>query len=199
MRLIGDNIGIQYDKKHNKVVKIGDIELIIQHEWDDNQTDDGYTRTNGNVNLLEVVPQIATVVAPNDKFPYKEGDKVFLHYMAHEWKEPLNYGGMDFDVVDANYIFFKIVDEQIVLADDHYLGERVFEKEQIRPSGIIININEKPVASHIKITHVPQNSSKSYIKEGFQAITCDDKQYEFTYKEKKYVKLVADEIVGQLL
>ena len=196
MKILHGNIAGKFDEKHNRSFMIGDLEIVRADLWVAKHGDEEtHTTFNENVNYLETKPQIFTVTHPSANHNYKEGDKLFVHYMAYETAERMDYG----TVISTDFIFFKInEDESIELVDGLYLAESLYTPEDIRPSGIIIGGGKKE-ALKVRITHVPHNKPKHYeehpVKIGDIVLTIDDKNYEFNYLGgKKYVKLLFSEI-----
>lgn len=205
MILSGNRIGVEFDLKHNQFINVGGVELQIVHEWNDNMTDDQEeTKLNGNVNRLEVAPQIATVTIPNPKFKYAKGDRVLCHYMAFDCKEEIELYDKKFEIIDGEFIFCKIVDEDFEMADNHYLGERILAPD-VKRNGLYLDFDKKPVASQIKITHTPKITSEAmernygWVGKGTVVWTVDDYQYPIKYAGKEFVKLISSEIVGEVI
>lgn len=199
MNCPNNNIFVKYDLTHNKEFDLGNgVKLIRPDAWhvNDNSLEDT-TKTESNVNKLEVHPQIATVVHGNRKFPYHKGDKVFLHYMAFEWAEEFNIDGEPCTLVDADYVLFVIKDEEFVMPSDYYLGEQVYKEGEKTASGIYLTSQaEVKVAMEIKITHKPANCD--FVDIGETVLTVDDKQYVLKINNKEYVWLKKSEIVAKV-
>jgi len=195
MKLIGNVLGVEFDKAHNKVLSVGlnGLDIIRADLWIARE-DDGFqgSQFSENTNYLETLPQICTVKHPSVNHPYKEGDKLFVHYMAKECAERVD----DYEVIDADFILFQIMpDETFDMVDRTYLGEQVYTEEEITPSGIIVSDRKKD-GMKVVITHVPRRAA---VKIGQTVITIDDKNYEINYKGKRYIKLVEHEIVGVVI
>lgn len=152
------------------------------------ESQDATTQYQDNENYLETNPQIATILHPNATLPYKEGDTVFLHYMAWEWAEITEYGHL----IDTDFILFQIVGDEIVMRDGVYLGEAVYSDEEVTPSGIIL-LEGKKDNLRVKLTHIPKDS---ILQVGQTVLSIDKNNYEFDYWGKKYIKLSESEIVG---
>ena len=198
MEAIGSRVFVKFDESHNKVFNVGGIELIKPDVWTykAGESDD---KMEGKVNKLLINPQIAEVVATNPKHKIAKGDKVFVHYMAYEWKDEnaINLNGIDCTAIDANQVIFKIIDNEIELVDDVFLGELIYE-DKMTTSGLIINVDNVRKAATIKITNKPKNVKRGYemIKEGMTVTTIDDHQYIINFNKKDYVVVKSHEIVG---
>lgn len=187
---LNNYIIVSFDKKHNKVFEVGGVELIRPDEW--TLTEEGST----NFNMKEVHPQIATVLVGNPRYPYRKGDKVFLHYMAKETEQAIDVEGEEQSGVDANFVFFVIDGDNMVMAKNTYLGEQVYVDAPKTPSGIYTTpFDKKKEVLKIKLTHVPYDSE--YFDVGEVVFTVDDNQYTFEYKGKEYIRLRSEEIVGK--
>lgn len=198
MECLNNNIFVRYDLSHNKVFKIGDLELIRPDAWEvkDDSAED-MTKTESNVNKLHVHPQIATIVKENGKFPYKKGDKVFLHYMAYEWAEQFEIDGEDCTMIDGEYVLFVIKDGEFIMPEGFYLGEEIFTEGAKTESGIYLTPFDKvKKAMMITITHKPEGDN--FVEIGETVLSCDDKQYILNINDKDYVWLKKSEIVAKI-
>lgn len=203
MILSGNNLGVEFDLKHNQEIELtGGTKIEIIREWNDTLVDaqtDG-TKLNGNTNRLEVAPQVGVVTIPNPKFPYQVGDRLFCHYMAYDCRESMEIDGKDVVLIDGDFVLFLInQNNEFIPADNHYLGERIYEKELQTTGGIFLNVMNRPQACKIKITHVPRKTSRNHewIKTGMTVLTVDDRQYPAVVDGKEYIKLIGDEIVAE--
>lgn len=200
MESIGSRVLVRFNESHNKVFKIGNIELIKPDIWQYNsgESDD---KMDGKVNKLLVNPQIAEVVATNQKHKLSKGDMVFVHYMAYEWKDEnsVNMNGVECTMIDGLQVFFKIVDDKIVMQPDMFLGE-VIHEEKMTMSGIIISVDSVRKSATIKITNKPKSVKREWdsIDVGMIVNTVDDFQYPITYNGNNYVVLKSNEIAGIL-
>lgn len=202
MRVIGNHILVAFEQKDK--FKLGELELQRpEGVYDfDKATDERRFLTDGNINRLEVNPQVATIIASSDKFNVKKGEVVLMHYMAWEWAKeetPLDIEGQNVYKTDGDFILGVIRDDQYFPVDNTYFGKRVFLEAPKTESGIYLAPYDKiNQASHIKITHLPQVTLREYqfLKEGQIAVTVDDKQYPFMIGEEEYIKLKAEEIVA---
>lgn len=204
----------------NDRVVLGDtgVTLIRPEMWverdrnDEIRTNeqDGSTRFGYNVDRKEVNPQICVVIAGNEKFPYKIGDRLFVHYMAYESLLEEDIETLE-AVIDAKFVFFKIENNEIgELANDIYIGEPIINDEVVTPSGILVEQGKRDNL-RVKITHV----SKPYYKEikafpgsyspiltepcvqvGDIAVAIDKYNYDFKFNGKTLIKLTSGEIAG---
>jgi len=201
MKVIGNHILVSFEDKTK--FKIGSLELHRPEGVYATDVDGtGMFVSDGNVNRLEVNPQIATVIADSERFGVKKGDQVFMHYMAWEWAKeetPLDIEGEYAHLTEGDYIIAVIRDGELFPVESTYLGKRVFLEAPKTESGIYLTpYDETKVSSHIKITHIPSETQRGYeeLEVGQIAISIDDKQYAFQYNEEEYIKLKAEEIVG---
>lgn len=191
------NLFVSYDMSHNKVFSIAGIEIIRPDEWEaEKLSEDAMKQTESNVNKLDVHPQIATVLIPNLKFPFKKGDKVFLHYMAFEWAERLEIEGESGFMIDAEYVLFVMEDGKYIMPKDYYLGEQVYAEAERTASGIYVTpFDTVKKAMEITITHKPQGDD--YVGIGDTVYSVDDKQYVLKVDGKEYVWLKKSEIIAK--
>jgi len=199
MRLNSNLIAVKFNTSHNKIVGngINGLELIRPDHWinnEDEENEDSLTRFEENVNYLETNPQICSVLHQNANCEYREGDALFVHYMALEWAEITQYG----TVIETDFILFQIMpDGELKVVNDTYLGELVYEKEE-ETNGFVV-IKEKKDSLKIKITHVAPNHRQEFgFGVGDTVISIDKNNYAFNYNDKKYIKLTRDEIVSIL-
>jgi len=194
MYTVRNNLIVKYDFSHNKIFKVGGIELVRPDMWLHSHGDETtHTKFMDNKNKLETNPQIATVVVTNKNSKLVAGDIVFLHYMAYEWHETFIYKDEECAMIDGDYVLFKIENNEYKMIDG-YLAEQIIESEIRLDSGIFINVEEKPKAVEVKLTHVP-NNSKYYV--GQRVVTVDEKNYLITIDgNKKFVYLKETEIVA---
>lgn len=198
MESVGNKVIVRFDESHNKVFKIGDVEIMKPDIWQYNagESDD---RMEGKVNKLLINPQVAEVVINNKKNKLAKGDKVFVHYMAYEWKDDnaIDIKGVKCAMIDGGQVFFKIVEGELITQPDIFLGELIHE-DKMTMSGIIISVSNVRRASTIKITHKPKEVKKetNMIEVGMTVNTVDDNQYIVNYNGKDYVVLKSNEIAG---
>lgn len=204
----------------NDRVTLGDtgITLIRPDKWverDRNgeiKTDDkdGTTKFGFNVDCKETNPQVCVVLASSDKYPYKVGDRLFVHYMAYETAMQIDLETLE-AMIDAEFVFFKIENDEIgELANDIYIGEPIINNEVVSPSGILVEMGKRDNL-RVKITHIckpfykkiaevislkPQKLTEPCVKVGDIAIAIDKYNYDFTFNGKKLVKLTSGEIAG---
>ena len=200
---------VQFDKKHNKVFNVGGVEIIRPDMWVHTEHGGEETRWMENFNMKDVHPQIATVgfTTPD----YKKGDKLFFHYMAREADEEYEINGESYFMVYPYHVFFKIDGDEIIMADDMYLGEQVYTDAVKTDSGIYLTSDEKKKETlKIRILHVPKNRSTVKLPKGFKEedykinvgdIVCteDDSQYYLSYQDRDYVKLHHNEIAAKFV
>lgn len=211
-------IAVKFNSNHNKVIELGDtgIKLYRPDEWV--ERDDygeikldektGTTKFGYNVDYKETHPQICVVTASNPKYPYKIGDKLFVHYMAYETAECGDIETLE-AIIIADYVFFRInSDGTWDLSNDTYIGEAVLIGEDITNTGIILSLGKKDNLK-VKITHI----HKPYYKKnerypelesmhltypicniGDTVVSIDKYNYEFELDGKKYIKLSSHEI-----
>lgn len=194
MKTINTSVFVRFDFDHNKVFQFGDVKLVRPDHW----TENGEEKAEGNVNHLETNPQVADVLADCENYEVKKGDKVFLHYMAFEWAEEMEFGGQKGHIIQGDYILMKIAGEDFEMIGDTYIGQQQFSKETVLDWGLIMNVEKRPIASKIELTHLPKEpkAERQELKAGDTVITVDDNQYIFDYGGRQYVKLTGDEIVG---
>lgn len=194
MRTINTSVFVKFDLDHNKVWTFGEHKIYRPDHWVDGEEE----KAEGNVNHLDTNPQVADVLADCDNYEVQKGDKVFLHYMAFEWAEEMEIEGQKGHIIQGDYILMKIKGENFEMIGDTYLGQQEFTKEMVLDWGLILNVEKRPVASTIVLTHLPiePKAERKELKAGDTVISIDDNQYIFDYGGKKYVKLTGDEIVG---
>lgn len=147
------------------------------------------TRFEENDNYLETNPQICAVIHSSAHHPYQVGDKLFVSYLAWEWREKVEDGHL----IEADSVFFVIEESgELRMEPDMYLGEAVYSEEIVTESGILLTGGKKDNL-RVSITHVPPNSN---FKVGDTILSIDKNNYELTYNGKKYIKITTDEIVG---
>jgi hypothetical protein len=198
MNCINKYLSVKFDKDHNKIVGTGlnGLPIIRPDAWlhKDAANDHEKTTVEENVDYKETHPQICIVTAENPNYPYRVGDRLFVHYMAYETAahgDIVTYEA----IIIADYVFFKInLDGTWDLADDTYIGEPVINDEWVSPSGILVEMGKKDNL-RVNITHVYKGASRR-VKVGDIAISIDKYNYEFKYENKKYVKLSSHEIAG---
>lgn len=197
MNVLHNRIVVKFDENHNRIIKLGKLELIRAEEWL-HKADDGSgisSTYEENTNYIETKPQIATVMQTNSRYPqYKIGDVLFLHYMAHTTATYANERNKE-AYISSEFVFFKIGEQgAIAMVDDMYLGEQVEEPEEVTASGIILMAGRQR-SCHIKLLHLPTGSP---FRIGNVIATCDNYQYKFTYNGKEYVMVRTREIVAIL-
>lgn len=193
-KCIGNKLRVRFDVKHNRLFKVGGLELIRPDEWL-NREDNGESKYEENVNYLETKPQICEVLIANDNYPYKVGDVLFAHYMAWETSQCGDIITNEAFII-GDYIFFQILpDGSWKLADNIYIGKQVYTEEIVSPSGIIIDLGKKKENLQVKLTHLPDNSE---FEVGDTVLSIDKYNYEFTIYPDKYIKLTRDEIAGKI-
>lgn len=203
---IGDKLGVRFDRDHNKVVGKGlnGLAIIRPDAWlhKESTADGEKTTTAENVDYKETHSQICVVTIENPKYPYRVGDRLFVHYMA--WETAQMGDIVTFDgIIHADYVFFVMkTDTEWVLAKDTYIGEPVFTDEVITPNGIFLQGGKKEQLK-VKITHVCDPFINEHgqtvnpcVSVGDTAISIDKFNYEFKLNGKKYVRLNAHEIAG---
>lgn len=188
MQFTNNHIGVEFDEIHNKVHKVGGIELVRPDMWEFEQSGPD-TKYQKNTNLKDVNPQIAKIVFPNRKLNLATGEKVFTHFLAIDSAEDFEIHDKKCKVISLSSIFFKIADDgNHEMMEDVYLGEQVYSDGIQTESGIWITPYDKKKESlKVKLTHVPRNSP--YFKVGDTVLTVDDFQYEINLDGKTYVKL----------
>lgn len=194
MKMIGNQIIVAFETDHNKNIGTGIAgkSLLRADLWLNTEAEesDAPSRFDENVNYLETSPQICVVVHPSLNHAYKPGDKLFVHYMAWEWREPANGS----HVIDTDYILFQIrADGSFIPAKDTYLGEPIYTKDE-EESGFIIAGTKKD-SLRVRLTHLPENNV--LFNTGDVVFSIDKNNYEFDYWGKRYVKLTRTEIVSK--
>lgn len=204
-KCIHNRLAVRFDKDHNRILGKGlnGAPIVRVDKWTNEATKNEETsKLEENVDYKETHPQICVVTASNEKYPYKVGDKLFVHYMAYETAELgdlVTYDAM----INADMVFFTILpDGSWKMAKDVYIGEAVVFGEEIRPSGIIASLGKKDQL-RVNITHVPEPIENIHgvtiwncIEVGEIAISIDKYNYEFAYDGKRYIKLTSKEIAG---
>lgn len=199
MRLLNNYICVIFITDHNHKIGIGlnGMPIIRAEKWLNTEAEeaDAPSRFDENENYLETNPQICIVKHPSAYHGYQPGDKLFLHYMAWEWAEATEYGY----VVEADQILFKInEDETLMVVNDTYLGEFLYEREEETETGFV-TVKEKKDSLKIKITHLARNHNEAFgFGIGDVIISIDKNNYQFNYNGGKYIKLTRDEIVSKL-
>lgn len=203
---------VKFDERHNKVFEVGGIELIRPDMWVHTEHGGEETRWMTNFNMREVHPQIGVVAFDEPISGYKKGDKLFFHYMAKEAGEAYEIEGDEYYIVWSYHVFFKILDDSIIMADDMYLGEQVYTDAIKTESGIYLTSDEKKKEIlKIRILHVPNNRTKKsylmlpngYREEDYKInvgdIVCteDDHQYYLNFDGRDYIKLHHNEIAAK--
>lgn len=207
MKCINRNIGVVFDETHLKTYDLGNgIKLDRAESWAVRE-DDGETSSKiaTNVNHLEVNPQIGWIAITNDKYPFKVGDKVFMHYLAFEMFEDRIVDEQDREVyfVDANYIFFTIK-EELEMMPKVYLGIPKIEEPPKTASGIYTtSLEEVKNEMSITITHVPESVCNDFgitlpmvAEIGDKVVPMDKLNYYIKLDNKEYVVLKEHEIIG---
>lgn len=188
---INDWIGVEFDEKHNRVVKIGDLEVARPNEWV--YEDHGYDKTmyDINRNIKETTPQIATVIRENKRYALKKGDLVFTHYLQYD--NAIAVEGVRY--IDFKTILFKINGKNnYEMVDDSFLCKRLIKKAFKTASGIFLTPDEdKKEPLKLIVTHVPRNTD---IKVGDIIISEDDNQYEINLHDEDYIYITKQWIVG---
>lgn len=192
MKLLNKNLIVNFVNDHNKAIGIGiNGEPIVRADmWLNTEAEvaDAPSRFDENVNYLETNPQICVVLTENAYYPFKTGEKLFVHYLAWDWKEREGEGY----VIEADYVFFKILEDgTFEMIKDHYLGTPVIRKDE-EVGGFVI-ASENKDSLQVDITHVPSDGS---VQIGDRVIATDKYNYEFDYWGKRYIKLVKEEIVA---
>ncbi len=193
MKCIHNRIRVKFETTHNKIFNIGGVQLIRPDDWRDTYDE----KSQENVNYLETKPQICIVLAANDKYPYKVGDRLFVHYMAHE---TANCGDIITNeaFIIADYVFFTFrPDGEWELVPGTYLGKQVYTPEQTTQSGLIYELGGKKENLQVQITHVPPDADE--IAAGDTVLSIDKYNYEFTIYPDKYIRLTKEEIVGKVI
>lgn len=197
------HLAVRFDMDHNKVFKIAGIEIIRPDSWV--LTEEGPE----NYNRKDVNPQIATVMISNPQLKYNKGDRIFLHYMAKETEEIGQIGDEVYSIISAEFVFFKIIDGTIEMADNTYLGEQVYSEAKTASGIYLTPTGTKKDVLKVRILHAPKRIVSEWgenIPEEFRyrkpdvkindiVCTCDDYQYTFKYEDKEYIRLLDREIV----
>lgn len=196
MKMLSDKIIVQFEGDHNKKIGtgIGGKAVLRADLWLNTEAEesDAPSRFNENENYLETNPQICVVVHPSASLAYKDGDRLFVHYMAWEWREMTDDG----HVIETDNILFQIMpDETFIPAKDTYLGEPVYAQDE-EVSGFVISGNKKDNL-RVRLTHLPENNRLFNI--GDVVISIDKNNYEFDYWGKRYIKLTHPEMVAKQL
>jgi hypothetical protein len=195
MNMLGNNIIVIFDDSHNKVIGKGaDNKPLLRADlWLNTEAEesDAPSRFDENENYLETHPQICTVVHPSANHDYKVGDKLFVHYMAWEWREYAEIG----HIIETDYILFQILpDGTFIPAKDTYLGEPIHIKDEVEAGFVIAGTKKDSL--RVKLTHLAPNNSLFEV--GDVVVSIDKNNYEFDYWGKRYIKLTRLEMVSKL-
>lgn len=201
MKCLNNLIKVKFDR--SDVIKLGDLELIRPAVWEEKDKEgnikygeDGTQKMGFNTDLRETKPQLCTVVVANDNYPYKVGDRLFLHYMAYECAQDGDAATNE-AYVFSEYVFFTILPSgELQTADNTYLGEAVIYGEEVTTSGIVSSLGRKD-SMKVNITHIPSNVPKwsgEPVNVGDLVVSIDRYNYEFEYGGKKMVRLLRNEI-----
>lgn len=207
MRAIGNKIGVVFDDNHLKTYDLGNgIKLHRAETWVGKEGDEeGFTKTESNVNHLETNPQIGWVVMPNDKYDLKVGDKVFMHYLAfEEFEEKIEIDGKDCYLIEENFIFFTMENGEYKMRPNTYLGTIIINEPPKSTFGIYLTSQDAFKNDlKISITHSPipvTNEHGVFIenvcKVGDIVMPIDRSNYPLTVDEVEYVMLKDTEIVA---
>lgn len=194
-KCIGKWLRVKYEANHNKTFDVGGVQLIRPDDWL-HKDEDGKQTFQENTNYLETKPQICTVLIANPNYPFQVGDRLFVHYMAHETAKNGDILTNEAFII-ADYIFFTFRDDQWQLVDGTYIGEQVYTPEKATSSGLIYDIGGKKENMQVKITHIPNDADE--IQVGDTVLSIDKYNYEFTIYPNKYIRLTKEEIVGKVI
>lgn len=197
---LNNYIRVRFER--NDTVKIGDLELVRPEVWSEKDEqgnakyeDDGTQKMGYNTNGLETKPQLCEVLIANDNYPYKAGDKLFVHYMAEEV-------AVDGDLVTreafilAEYVFFTILPNgEWKCADGIYIGEPVLNGEEVSPNGIFVSLGKKDNLK-VKISHVPKDND---VQIGETVVSVDRYNYQFELDGKEWIMIRESEIAGRVV
>lgn len=201
--MYSNRLAVQFDGRHNKVFNVGGVELIRPDMWEHTEHGDyggEHTKWMENFNMKDVHPQIGTVCFDQPNLGYKKGERLFFHYMAKEAEELIEIDGDWYSLVFPYHVFFKIEGEQIIMADDMYLGEQVYTDAVKTDSGIYLTSQDKKKETlKIKILHVPKNRKLKEVNVGDIVCTDDDHQYYLNYDGRDYIKLHHNEIAAKFV
>jgi hypothetical protein len=204
----------------NLLFELGDTGIILQRaeQWlarDRNgeirtNEQDGTSKYEYNVDCRETHPQICKVLASNENYPYKKGDRLFCHYMAFESAKDGDIVTLQ-GIINADFVFFTIrPDGELIMADDIFIGEPIINDEVITKSGILAELGKKDLLK-VKITHAhkpyykrlrhdtwerSQYLTNPVVEVGDIAVSVDQYNYDFEFNKKKYIKLKGSEIAG---
>lgn len=198
MRAIGEKIGVIFDDTHLKSYDLGNgIKLERAESWLAKEGDEEtHSKVETNVNHLYTNPQIATVAVENDSYNHKEGDLVFLHYLAYEmFEEFAEINGKQAYLIDQQFVLLTIKNGEYILEPNKYLGEIFINEPPKTTSGIYLTSQESVKDSmKVIITHVPEVGE---FKIGDVVIPVDSSHYIINLYGKDYVLLKEDEIVAK--
>lgn len=207
MRAIGNKIGVVFDEDHLKTYDLGNgIKLERAEAWRAREGDEQtITKMETNVNHLETNPQIGYVAMSNDKYDYKVGDRLFLHYLAYEeFDEKIEIDGNDCYLIDETFVLFSFKNGTYEMRPNAYLGRVVIEEPPKTASGIYLTPQEAVKNDlRITITHVPVEKDNDHgvlienlCKVGDEVIPMDRYNYPVKVDGEEYVLLNDTEIVG---
>jgi len=195
MKVLHKKLVVKFDDLHNKIFKVGGVELYRTDEWL-HRDEQGKQSFEENCNYLETKPQVAVLRHSNSKYPYQPGDKLFLHYMAHVTATYANEADKD-AFIDAYYVLFTFMpDGGYKMADGICFAEQLYTEDNVTPAGIIIDVlGHKPKLCQVRVTHAPEESE---FKQGELVLTIDANQYPVRVDGKDYIMLREREIVGRV-
>jgi co-chaperonin GroES (HSP10) len=200
MNCLHNKIKVQFED--NTIIKIGNVDLVMAKEWasrdkygDVKLDDNGNTKFEENVNYLESKPQICTVIAANNKYPYKVGDRLFCHYMSFETASNGNIADLTGYII-ADYVILTFnEDGTYKMADGIYLGKQELTKEEITPSGIYLSGGKAKICE-VRLKHLPNETP---FEQEQIILTIDNYNYPCVIDGEKYIMLREHEIVGTLV
>jgi len=200
MNILGNRLIVRFDEADRKLIPLGDtgVVLLRPDEWVHKDGDEEtHTKTEENCNYLETKPQVCVVTHANSKHPYKENDRLFVHYMAWVTAEYANEKTKE-AYIDADYVFCTMLPNgEYKMADHVYFGELVLTEDEATPSGIIVNVlGKKPKLCQIRLVHLPNCSQ---FEKGDIILTIDNNQYRAVIDGHNYVMVRDREIVGKLI
>jgi len=216
MVTINNNLFVEFDVSHNKVFNLAGVDLIRPDMWEMSEDEQGARTFESNVNKLLTHPQVATVKRNaicklrdgfnpdgSEKYiekGYAKGEVVFLHYMAKEWEDKVEFAGEEFSLVGAQHVLFKIEGDKFIMNDGVFLGTWELEDAPKTESGIFLTSSDEKIKNDlaIVITHVPDKCAREYrhVKVGDTVLPMDKNNYVIQYEGKEYVVLKDREIIG---
>lgn len=191
----GDYLLVEMDLSHNKIFKVGDVELIRPDDWLHEESINEGRKFATNVDMRDINPQIATVIIPNDNSFLNAGDRIFVHFNCILNGKPVPYNGKEYLAIQLWQVYFVIkgVNEYRMMPKT-YLGEQVYTEARTQSGIYLTPTGQKKEVLQVKITHIPEEDRQCRV--GDVVMSMDE--YHFTLKldGREYIKMRDYEITG---